>query len=119
MSIFRSIFKASGDDVRHSSGLAKPTNNQSFGSASSESFESRQSVERNRNIISSYRQSGIVNRREKPRIKPSATTTNQSSGLAMDAVVPTNRNMHTTTPQVSKPTYSFREPPSRGYDPYR
>jgi len=117
----------------HSSGYAEAANGSSMGAASAESFQKRQRMEQNRQIIQSYRDSHIARgsdfRQElNRRLNSTDVNTNatddphhkrkfnrqafNAGGGASEA--PTPPSAKVTPP----PRRSFSEPPSRGYNPF-
>jgi hypothetical protein len=110
----------------HSSGYAEVANGDAMGSTSSQSFEQRQRIDRNRQAIGRYRESAVarVHRNEfhhtssagRPVADASAATP-QSLRQQQNARGGSLRPAPgaNATP-IARP--AFREPTSRGYNPY-
>lgn len=93
MNVRKFIPQSSNDDIFHSSAYAKVASGSNMGAVSRQTFQERKQIERNRSTIRPY-DSALTNR---PAVRP-------ASGLRTAA-----------PPATQRP---FREPPSRGYNPY-
>lgn len=58
--IIQRITRAQTSDIIHSSGFASMQNNGGFGTASTESFATRRSIDQNRKIVQGYRNSQLA-----------------------------------------------------------
>ena len=88
----------------HTSGFAEAADG-SFGASSNESFDQRKQLEQNRRLVRGYRDS-LVGR---------------AYGERPPARVPARPSLSATNPgrqAQNAASPSFREPPSRGYNPY-
>lgn len=103
--------------VNNPDGVSPHSNEYAAGTISTQSFSQRKEVERNRTVIGAYMQSQIgtfyidrsVLQKPKPRHRLSPVKdTNSRQEL----------NSRTPTRYERPAGHSFREPPSRGYDPY-
>ncbi len=61
--IIQRISKTTSSDVAHSSGYANAQNAGNFGTTSAESFAERREIDANRNIVQSYREAQVAQRK--------------------------------------------------------
>jgi hypothetical protein len=97
-----------GERPFHSSAYAKVAHGDALGAVSSQSFAERHRIDRNRQAIGGYRHSlvGKAYGAERARSVASSAET-QRAQLGTPLARPSSR------PQT------FREPPARGYNPYK
>lgn len=113
----------------HSSGVAHAANPETFGATSAESFEQRRQIDKNRQIIKPFSDSAVTrDYREQHKFQvidaPKQTETEateaqygqnrQITGSRSEPTKPTRQSFNAS----SVPPRTFREPPSRGYNPY-
>ena len=89
------------------------TNQYAAGTVSSQSFTERQAIERRRQIIQSYQQSRLgttyADRKEKARLAIARSRSDKAENT-------TRRDANTSS--TAPTAHRFKEPPSRGYNPY-
>jgi len=112
MDLNQHIVKNDDDKPFHSNGYAQVANGNQIGSTTSVSFEQRQLIERNRQLINNYNRSAIGSTYGVMRAKPVApsATTNRTS-MRQRSTVPQN-NIKGTAPR------HFSEPSGRTFNPY-
>ena len=111
-----SSFVNNPDDVsRHS-------NEYAAGTVGSQSFAARRAVERNRNIVGAYNRSHLgVSSVDRAALRRSSPT--PASPEALGVTSSSSRQEMNSRTSLQRPaqrpsTHTFREPPSRGYNPY-
>jgi hypothetical protein len=93
------------------------SNEYAAGTVSTQSFSERKKIEKNRNVIGAYMQSQIstsyIDRSvlQKPKPRPANPALNRSNSRQ-------EVNSRLTARPIATTKHTFREPPSRGYDPY-
>jgi hypothetical protein len=109
----------------HSSGYAEVANGGSIGSTNSQTFNQRYAADQDRTFVRKYRDSHIArgsmrhharNGVTDPfvRTEPTMPTSRQSDNASSSPVKPTSPSSPVAPPARS----SFREPPTRGFNPY-
>lgn len=103
-------------DHFHSSAYAKAAQGTSIGATDATSFKERTHIERNRQNVQRYANSmiGMGHMRETYRDKLGGTALGGSSGVSRPSNVSVPRRG--SSPIASRP--AFREPPTRGFNPY-
>jgi hypothetical protein len=104
------IVKPDDNKPFHSNGYAEVANANQIGSTTSVSFDQRQAIERNRQIIENYNRSAIGAAYGVMRAKPVAEKALDRNSIRQRAALP-RRNM----PTVPK---RFSEPSGRTFNPY-
>ena len=133
----------SNKQLFHSSGILGDNDAETLGATSAETFEQRQQVNRNRQLVGSYRDAGVLHnyrkeahdakQKEDDRHKHHHYTTNEPSSRIRQVpssridIVKSSRKTpgpsantrpsQGITPPVSRP--SFQEPTSRRFNPYQ
>lgn len=95
----------------HSSGFAKVANSDHFGATSNVSFDQRQQIERNRQLVTGYQRSTIGESYGVLRAKPVSKQAIVRKGTPIRPTIQ-QRNSIAVAPR------QFRESSSRRYDPY-
>ena len=107
-------------EIFHSSEYAKAAFGEALGSTSSLTYTERMRIDNNRVKVKGYRDSMIAREHEKRnrhRMESQlrkTTTVSPTDSLAKPVQKPQGGESSKTTPVPMK----FKEPPSRGYDPY-
>ena len=114
----------------HSSSYAEVANGGSIGSTNSQTFGERYTTDRNRSVVRKYRDShigrGSLRHQARTgivvdtfgRIDPAASASLQAQNAAApDPLAPTPINHSRVTPPPASRA-SFKEPPTRGFNPY-
>ncbi len=104
------IVKPDDNKPFHSNGYAEIANANQIGSTSSLTFERRQSIESNRQVIGSYKRSSIGTTYSVMRAKPVAEKAMSRNIIRQRSALP-QRNMSPTTRR-------FSEPSGRTFNPY-
>lgn len=99
-------------DIVHSNGYARDLNPNGIGSTSNETFLQRLSVDQNRRHVERYNGIKTIASHRRNRMKFERHTNDAAAPDARQA--PVADKGATDTPQRT----TFREPPSRGYNPY-
>ncbi len=110
MDMNKHIVKPNTNLPFHSNGYAEVNGANQIGSTSSLSFNQRQTIERNRQLIGNYNRSKIGTAYGVMRAKPVAENALDRNSIRQTLSTP-QRNM----PQMPK---RFSEPSSRTYNPY-
>lgn len=109
----------------HSSGYAEVSNGGSIGSTNSQTFGQRYTADQNRSVVRKYRDSYIGRGALRHQARQGVM-----DPFRRDPVVPTGRQVqnvsdplaqpgnHPSASPVSQPRPSFKEPPTRGFNPY-
>jgi hypothetical protein len=105
----------------HSSGYAEVSNGGSIGSTNFQTFGQRYSAEQSRAVVRSYRDSHIGRGSLRHQARPGVI-----EPFRRDPVIPTGRRaqnvVNPLTRSASAPLYQpsigFKEPPTRGFNPY-
>lgn len=95
----------------HNNGLAIVANGNHFGSTSDISFDQRQQIERNRQLIASYQRSSLGNLRGSLRAKPVVRP------VLGRRNIPQRPSLQQHNSISSVPRH-FKEPPARNYNPF-
>lgn len=110
-------------EILHSSGHARIGRGDQIGSAGTQSFQQRIDLAQQARTIAGYQQSAIGSRfgvlkakKAAPRVSRLKRTAAPSDGAAGSSSSRQAFNAGETPPE--KPSTSFQEPPSRGYNPY-
>lgn len=101
------------DTPLHSSGYAKVASGGTMGSASPQSFDQRIGIERNRRAVARYGHSMIGRGHMREDVRPRLGT---KDSLRQPGPIDTSAARPPLNTQA--PPRAFREPPSRGYNPY-
>lgn len=145
MGLWSRFSSNSNKQLFHSSGVLGDNDAETLGTTSAETFEQRQQVNRNRQLVGSYRDAGVLHnyrkeahdtkQKDDDRRKRHHYTTNEPSSSRIQRVPssridivkssrktpggPTanGRPGQGITPPVSRP--SFQEPSSRRFNPYQ
>lgn len=123
MSLNNRFINQPGSDAFHTSGYAKVAQGGAIGATSSESFNRRLQVDRNRRAVGRYGESMIGRNYMREEVRSSLDSSNplkQSEVSAAPQSSPRQRfNAGGATPArgVSVPKRTFTEPPKR-YNPY-
>ncbi|MDN5274944.1 MAG: hypothetical protein JWP06_845 [Candidatus Saccharibacteria bacterium] len=109
----------------HSSGYAEVSNGGSIGSTNSQTFGQRYNADQSRSVVRKYRDSHIGRGGLRYQARQGVI-----DSFRRDPIVPTGRQVQNTTdplahsdnhpsiPSVPQPRPSFKEPPTRGFNPY-
>ena len=104
------IVKIDDDKPFHSNGYAVIANGDQIGATSNVSFQQRQEIDRNRQIIENYHRSSIGNAygvmRAKPVVQSAASRTSMRQRSSLQ--------QHNSLPSPKR----FSEPSARTYNPY-
>lgn len=95
----------------HNSGFAVVANGDHFGSTSNVSFEQRQQIERNRQLVASYQRSSLGNAHGVVRARPIVR------GVINRKNIPQRPGRQQFNTVSSAPRH-FSEPTARAYNPY-
>jgi hypothetical protein len=110
------------DKPFHSSGYAEVANSGSIGSTSSQTFGQRYSADQNRSIVRKYRDSHIGRGSLRHHSRKGAI----DPIVRVDSPIPNSRQAQSAEGSTMKPIstpptqprQSFKEPPTRGFNPY-
>ena len=139
MGFLRSRFtKATDKQLFHTSGVVGGVDAETLGATSAESFEQRQQLEHNRQLVRGYKSAGVMHnyrkeaqtqRPQQPvgaREAPGGYTDGQraprTTSNRIDVIKSSRQFGNVSRPGTgqsvpSRP--SFREPPTRGFNPYK
>ena len=133
MGFLRSAFTSGPKkDLFHSSGIVGGSDAETLGATSAESFEQRRKLEGNRQLVGGYSDAGVLhNYRKDARGQQLQSQTDQARSTPepgsvrargtyqnrIDIVKPIRQVGGIGQNVPSRPT--FREPPTRGYNPYQ
>lgn len=95
----------------HNSGFAVVANANHFGSTSDTSFDQRQQIERNRQLVASYQRSTLGNSHSVLRAKPVVRRVIRRSCMPQRPSL----QLHNSISSVQR---HFKEPPTRNYNPF-
>jgi hypothetical protein len=118
MDLNKFIHNAEGTPF-HSSGYAESANGGSIGSTSSQTFGQRTHIERNRRAVRRYGDSLIGQNYMREATQTGTSASHSEQRPVMD--VPSRQQFNIGTPGsglAPPPRSSFREPPSRPFNPY-
>ena len=104
------------DKPFHSSAYAEAANGGSIGATSSQSFQQRYEIDRNRRSINRYRDSHIAHGSGRDVGSRRIGTLNSSRRLQSDT--PTRQQQNATPTPIRPLRTSFNEPSMRKYNPY-
>jgi hypothetical protein len=112
MKINKYINNGPKEDIFHSNGMAQVASGGNLGAASAETFERRTQINRRRSAVRHYGDSLIGRGNMKEVARP------QMTGPRLSAR-PSRQAMNAARPiRPAVPSRSFREPPSRGFNPF-
>ena len=116
MSLFRSRFDKASSAIMHSNAFADAadTAKPSFGSTSAETFSQRRAVDINRQHVDSFRGARVHNDYRMQELERRSQDGQDSAATHRDIVPPTRP----TGTIASRPANTFREPTSRGFNPF-
>lgn len=123
MGLFSRFMPNQDGSKLHSSGIVG--NDASIGVTSKQSFEQRQAIEKNRQLVGGYRDAGVLHNyrrnvhEERGSARQDVSNTSriaQRSTSRIDSVATPPRPVFATPIQ---PRSGFREPGARGYNPYK
>ncbi len=118
---FSSFRPVKREEVLHSSVFAQTAAGSHVGATDRTTFAQRQEREKSRTLIHGYDQAGVHStyREESKPVIPGNSVARPTQGIGkIDIVRPSRQSFNATRGPVNVPMRPFREPQSRGFNPY-